>query len=372
MLQAGTVLQSRYRIDRLIGEGGMGRVYLATHLKIHRPVAVKELRRMSNDPRQQREYVEQFEAEARILSSLDHPHVVRVLDFFEEFGNPYLVLEFIQGRTLEGVMDLAPRALTQKKVLEWADQLLGALEYLHGRTPPIVVKDLNPRNLMLDAEARLKIIDFGLAKLMGPGGGTREIVRSMGSEGYAPLEQYGQRPTDQRSDLYALAATLLFLLTKAPPPAPPVRLMQGQALPDPRTVNPTVTEPVWQALQKMLAVEPEGRPSSAAECRRLLGLDKPAAPPKAAPARGRDPKARPCPDCAIPLRPVTRMGVEIDLCPRCQGLWLDRGELERLMERSRHSSGRVGQQPPRPGQPLRPARQKPKGFLERVLDYLED
>lgn len=393
MLQPGATLQQRYRIERLLGEGGMGRVYLATHLKLGRPVAVKELRAISTDPREQRQYVEQFETEARILSSLDHPNVARVLDYFEDLGNPYFVLEFIHGRTLEQVMELAPRGLTQRKALEWADQVLSALEYLHGRTPPVIIKDLNPRNVMLDAEGRLKIIDFGLAKLMAPGAGTREIVRSMGSEGYAPLEQYGQRPTDQRSDLYALGATILFLLTKSPPPAPPQRLMQSQALPDPRAVNPTVTPQVWTALQLLLSVEPEGRPRSAGEARNLLGLGprppaqappptgrphaapaqpvrpaaaapprRPATPPPPAPgpmpSAGRAQKVRPCPDCLVPLRAVRRLGVEIDVCPRCQGVWLDRGELERLLEQGRLSQA--------PGGP-----QRPKGLFGRVLDYLD-
>lgn len=380
MLQPGTVVHRLYRVERLLGEGGMGRVYLATHVNLGLRVALKELRRMSTDPSEHRRYVENFEAEARILSGLNHSNIARALDFFEDTDNPYLVMEFIEGRTLEQVMDLAGHGLTEKKVLEWADQLLSALDYLHGRTPPIILKDLNPRNIMRDSNSGvLKIIDFGLAKLMGPMGGTREIVRSMGSEGYAPLEQYGQKPTDQRGDLYALAATMYFLLTKAPPPAPPQRLMGSETLSDPRVVNPTVSQQVWTAMQLLLSIEPEDRPKSVAEARRLLGLlprshgaaapprapqaSPPRAPQASPPPPPRTTKVRPCPDCQVPLRAIRRLGVEIDVCPRCQGLWLDRGELERLMERGHNLMS--GQ---RVSAGLRGGK---KGFLDRVLDYLE-
>lgn len=271
MLATGTVLEERYRIDRLLGEGGMGSVYLATHLRLKRQVAVKSLNRLSHDPRTYRDALEQFEVEAQILASLDHPALASVMDFFESGGTHYLVMEFIEGRTLTRVVELAPRPISQRRVLQWAEELLDVLEYLHGSSPPVIVRDLKPDNIMLStAEGRLKLIDFGIAKLLLPGKQTRAIVKGVGTEEYAPLEQYGQGSTDQRSDLYSLAATLYFVLTGTPPVPAWRRASEKLELVDPSLRNPSVTQPVWLALKRMLSLSRDDRPADAAQARALL------------------------------------------------------------------------------------------------------
>ena len=339
MLTPGTVLQGRYKIERMLGQGGMSTVYLAEHLRLGRKLALKALQPV--DFRQQQAHFEQLEYEARIMAGLTHPNLALVMDFFFEERQPYLVMEFIEGRDLQQIAELAPKPLSQRRVLEFAVQLLDVLEYLHSLQPPVIVRDLKPSNVMMDGHQHLRLIDFGLAKTLGPGQGTRPLVKGMGSPGYAPIEQYGlTNTTDVRSDIYALGATLLFLLTDLAPPQAAQRAADKTPLLDPRTVNPSVTEEVWKALQFMLELEARNRPASVVEVRKLLGLGVPPSlppplpaplpPPASAPAP--KPGVRNCPVCGQPLQRDQKQRVEVDFCPTCQGLWLDRGELEQLLE----------------------------------------
>lgn len=308
-------MQGRYRVELLLGQGGMSRVYRAQHLRLARPVALKAIQ-MSRDARQNRDHAAQLQVEAQIMASLRHPNLAMVLDFFEEQGVSYLVMELIEGRDLEQVAQLAPNPLSQKRVLEMADQLLAALEYLHGQTPPVIVRDLKPSNVMLDAQGKLRLIDFGLAKRLDPRQATSPLTKGMGSVGYAPLEQYGQGQTDERSDLYALGGTLYFLLTDQAPPEATARAAGKASLVDPRKLNSTVSDSLWSELQALLEMVPDKRPASAREARARLGLGPP--------------KIRLCPACQKPLSAQARQGVMLDLCQGCGGLWLDRGELEQL------------------------------------------
>ncbi len=325
MLPPGTLLQRRYRIERLLGQGGMSQVYLATHLGLDRQVAVKMLQQLSREPAEQWGFVEQFQEEARILAQLDHVNLAAIMDLFLDQQMPYLVMEYIQGRTLEEIVELAPRRLSQRKVLDWTAQLLDVLEYLHTRQPPVIVRDLKPANVMLGADNRLRLLDFGLAKLLKPGSRTRAIVKGMGSEGYAPLEQYGGGGTDQRTDLYALGATMYYLLSGQHLPEAPLRVT-NPALTRPAD-NPTLTETVWQAVVKLCGLYPQGRPQNVAEARALLGLavQSPVAP--SAPPPGRR-----CLSCAALLRATSHASVQLETCPSCGGVWLERLELEKLLQ----------------------------------------
>lgn len=325
MLPPGSLLQRRYRIERMLGQGGMSQVYLATHLGLDRQVAVKMLQQLSTDPAEQWRFVEQFQEEARILATLDHPNLAAIMDLFMDQQMPYLVMEFIEGRTLEAIVELAPRRLSQRKVLEWTGQLLDVLEYLHTRNPPVIVRDLKPANVMLGADNRLRLIDFGLAKMLTRGSRTKAIVRGMGSEGYAPLEQYGGGGTDQRTDLYSLGATMYYLLAGKHLPEAPLRL-QNPHLPKPDD-NPTVTDPVWLGVQKLLEIYPQHRPANVAEARALLGLSATHPPSLAASAPGRR-----CLSCAALLRTMQQSSVQLETCPNCGGVWLERLEVEKLLK----------------------------------------
>ncbi|MBN9414556.1 MAG: protein kinase [Candidatus Eremiobacteraeota bacterium] len=315
----GKTLQGRYKIERFLGQGGMSTVFLGEHLRLGRKLAIKALAPGVTN-------VRQLESEARIMASLSHPGLALVLDFFEESGRTYMVMEFVNGRDLDEVAKLAPNPLSQRRVLEFADQLLDVLEYLHSQEPPVIVRDLKPGNVMMDEGGRLRLIDFGLAKRLQPVPGGKEL--GMGSMGYAPIEQYGRGVADQRSDLYALGAVMLFLLGDQVPPDAGSRLKEGKALPDPRPANASVSDSLWAALQKMLELEPDKRPSRVAEVRQLLGL----VPGPVEPQPVEKPTTRLCPICQLALQATPKQKVEIDVCPQCGGVWLDRGELEQLAE----------------------------------------
>lgn len=340
ILNPGAVLQDRYRIDRLLGEGGMSWVYRGHHLLLEQPVAIKVIKPLYDDPEEARQHAEQLRVEAAIMARLDHPNLVRAFDMFQHGDEWVLVLEMVDGRNLDQVAQLAPKPISERRVLAWTAQVLDALEYLHSQQPPVIVRDLKPGNIMLARDGRIRLIDFGLAKRMdSQGSGTRAIVRGMGSEGYAPLEQYAHTSTDARSDLYAVGATMYFLLSKKIPPSAAVRVADSNPLPDPRPLNPTLTGPVWEGMQALLALRADDRPANVAAARQALGLSArvlaeaestPAHPLPAAAASGKR-----CAGCDLLLRPQTRDGVEIDVCPDCGGIWLDRGELERLVELGR-------------------------------------
>jgi serine/threonine protein kinase len=264
------VLDGRYELIELLGEGGMGKVYKARHTRLGKIFAIKSLRNLSPDPIEQAKFLEAFETEARTLAELDHPALAQVSDFFEADGVHFLVMEFVNGKTLSRVAELAPRLLSQRRILQWALELCDVLNYLHSQVPPVIVRDLKPDNVMIDEKRRLRLLDFGIAKRLQAGVGTRDIIKGMGTAEYAPLEQYGQASTDQRSDIYALGGTLYFLLTELPPPPAWRRASEGAVVIPPSQVNATVTPDFEALVLRMMALKREDRPQSIAEVQEEL------------------------------------------------------------------------------------------------------
>lgn len=269
-LHPGVVLDSRYELLELLGEGGMGQVFKARHKRLGKLFAVKSLRHLSPDPQEQAQFLDAFETEARTLAELDHRALAKVSDFFEMDDVHFLVMEFIDGKTLARVVELAPRNLSQRRVGQWAEELCEVLEYLHSRQPPVIVRDLKPENIMIDSKRHLRLIDFGISKRLKPGEGTHDIVKGMGTAEYAPLEQYGNSSTDQRSDIYALGATLYFLLTEIAPPPAWKRASEGVEPIPPSQVNPSVTPAFEQLVFSMMALRREDRPQTINEVTQLL------------------------------------------------------------------------------------------------------
>ena len=273
MLTPGTLLQKRYQIMKHVARGGMGNVYMAQHVRLLKTVAIKELLRVTNTLDKQRQFEEQFHREAQLLGGLDHRNLASVSDYFEERGNHYLVMEYVEGRTLHEVVGLAPRPIAERRVLVWAGELLDVLDYLHTRTPPVIVRDLKPDNIMLSSTDRhLRLIDFGIAKTLDPKVGTQPIVKGMGTEAYAPLEQYGGATTDARSDLYSLGGTLYFLMSGHEPVPAWKRGSRGESLADLRALNDTVSARTWQVVQHLTELHPDRRPSSARLVKQALGI----------------------------------------------------------------------------------------------------
>jgi serine/threonine-protein kinase len=268
-LTPGAVLRQRYKILSHIGQGGMGSVYQAEDLRLAgRLCALKEVQ---GDPlttaSAQQQAREQFYREASVLARLDHPNLPKVSDYFSDEGRDYLVMDFVPGRDLKTILDEARqngRFLPENDVLDWAAQLADALNYMHSQEPPVVHRDIKPSNIKLTPAGRVKLVDFGLVKLLAPDEErTVTVVQGLGSVYYIPLEQYGGDTghTDARTDIYALGATLYHLLTNEPPVEAKQRFLRADSLKPPRTLNPAVSPNVEYALQWAMALHPDDRPT---------------------------------------------------------------------------------------------------------------
>ena len=267
-LTTGQILQERYRIVALLGQGGMGAVYRAWDTRLGVAVAIKE---MIPDPTMDAarllEAREQFHREASVLSRLSHPHLVRVSDFFDENGNTYLVMAFVEGESLAGIIKRSG-GLPEAQVLAWADQLLSALQYCHQEG--VLHRDIKPQNVIVQPNGSVVLVDFGLVKLWNPEDPrTRTVIRSMGTPQYAPPEQYEPNlgHTDPRSDLYSLGATLYHALTGQVPPTATTRVVNPGMLVPVRQFNPGVSPRVERALERAMALRPDERYQSAQEMR---------------------------------------------------------------------------------------------------------
>lgn len=271
MIQAGTTLQQRYKIDKQIGQGGMGAVYVATDVRFGSTVAIKETLCMDDNFRKA------IEREARLLNSLKHTALPRVSDHFEENDGMFLVMEYIPGDDIAAMLEGRSEPFAVDQVLKWADQLLDALDYLHTQEMPVIHRDIKPQNLKLNSRGEMILLDFGLAKGNPSDVSHQTAAKSIFgySRNYASLEQIQGTGTDPRSDLYSLAATLYHLITNVPPEDALTRAMsvlsqKGDPLVPASRVNPSVPIGVAGVLQKALDLNANERPSSATEMRQMF------------------------------------------------------------------------------------------------------
>jgi hypothetical protein len=271
-LPIGATLQNRYTIERVLGQGGMGTVYLARHGALGgKAVAVKELAFSHDDPAEYARAVKQFNHEAELLAHLDHPCLITVSDFFQEADHHYLVMSYVDGRTLEDVLAAATAPLGVAQVLDWMEPVCAVLAYLHRHEPPIIYRDLKPSNIMLDTQGRIRLLDFGIARVAEPDRSTSTVIKGMGSIGYSPPEQFSNAHTDARSDIYALAATIYHLVTGTVLPFSIDVMLGVEKLVPPRELNATIPPELDKLLLNMLASRPESRPRSIDEVRTALG-----------------------------------------------------------------------------------------------------
>ena len=268
-LKPGVILRKRYNITRIIGQGGMGCIYLAQDLRlIGRSCALKEVEYDYSSGRDLiRESRDQFLKEATILARLDHPNLPKVSDFFSMGSRDYLVMDYVPG---EDMRSLINKAKAQKKylkieeVLNWASQLIDALIYLHSQKPPILHRDIKPSNLKITPDGVVKLVDFGLVKLQTPGERTITIIQGQGTAYYTPLEQYGGDSihTDIRSDIYAFGATLYHLMTNIPPADARERFLRPNNLIPPRQINPSISPQIDKATLWSISLHPDDRPEN--------------------------------------------------------------------------------------------------------------
>jgi len=279
LLGCNTMLEGRYRVARILGCGGMGAVYLAQDIRLaNKRVAVKQMvPDPTAPPAEQAQAQQQFQLEASTLASLNHPNLPRVSDFFTEGGRHYLVMDYVDGETLEDILNRTPDFLPESQVLNWASQVCDVLSYLHSRQPPVIFRDLKPANIMVDRSGAVKLIDFGIARLFKPGKHTDTL--RMGTMGYAPPEQYaGHGQTDTRSDIYSLGATLHHLLTgRDPTQHTPFTFDTAP----PRSLNPAISPYIETAIMKAVAYDRAHRFQSASEMKQALLGGMPPGPPSA-------------------------------------------------------------------------------------------
>jgi serine/threonine-protein kinase len=282
-LEHGEVLRNRYQIRERIGRGGMGSIYLADDLRLSgRLCALKEVLYDHNLPEdvlgQARE---QFLREATILARLDHPNLPKVSDFFSSGQRDYLVMDYVPGEDLRALVQNARRNKTflpEKQVLDWANQLADALVFLHRQEPPIIHRDIKPSNLKVTPDGLIKLVDFGLVKILAPEEVTITVIQGQGTALYTPLEQYGSDGlhTDVRADIYAFGATLYHLLTNNAPADARRRFLQPESLPPPRQVNPSLSQRTERAILWAMTLHPDERPESIEMLRQaLLGYQEP-------------------------------------------------------------------------------------------------
>jgi serine/threonine-protein kinase len=270
-------LRGRYKIRESIGQGGMGSIYLADDTRLKgRQCALKEVEYDRALPENIREEArEQFLREATVLARLDHPNLPKVSDFFSNGPRDYLVMDYVPGQDLRYLLMEArrnKRVLPEKEVLAWADQIANALSFLHSQEPPIVHRDIKPSNLKLMPHGLIKLVDFGLVKILAPEEVTITIIQGQGTALYTPLEQYGgsDAHTDIRSDIYSFGATLYHLLTNEPPADARKRFLTPESLVPLRQVNPTLSPRTEKAVMWAMSMHPDERPHTVTEFKQAL------------------------------------------------------------------------------------------------------
>jgi WD40 repeat protein/tRNA A-37 threonylcarbamoyl transferase component Bud32 len=313
LLGRATMLQDRYRIEDLLGCGGYGAVYRAIDMRLNKTVAIKENHSPLSD--------QQFAEEAKLLAQLQHPNLPGVTDYFSaDNGRQYLVMDFVDGQHLEQrVADYAKVSKAGVMTEEAAQRLLHgvfeAVAYLHGQQSPIIHGDIKPANIIIAPGNKAVLVDFGTARVLTSGGGyqTQAIpAPAAGSEGYAPIEQYRAGGATQRSDIYALGATLYFVLTGKEPPAAPDLADGSQELKPLHQFNPEVPLHTATAIQRAMAMKQGDRFGAVQEFHQALTTAPTVTPTvqtqtPATPSQATPPQTSPrTPALSLPQAPPTQ------------------------------------------------------------------
>ena len=279
-LRPGTSFGSRYRIEKLLGEGGMGAVYKAYDTELGRMVAIKLVRRELAGSRQ---IMQRFKQELLLASRISHKNILRIHDLGEVDGIKFITMAFVEGADLAGLIEKNGR-LPQERALKFAKQLSAALDAAHNEG--VVHRDLKPQNILVDQADQIYVSDFGLAKSLEPDmTAMTQAGQVLGTPRYMSPEQVEAKDLDQRSDLYSLGLIFYEMFTSELPfrAESSFQLMYKQvheAAKDPRTVCPELPEYIANIVLKCLEKDPARRYQSAREI--LADLEAQSAPPVSA------------------------------------------------------------------------------------------
>jgi serine/threonine protein kinase len=259
-------LFDRYEIQDVIGVGGMGSVYRArdNHFpNVVKLVAVKEMINQAPDPVIRQTIIQNFDREANILVTLNHPSIPKIFDYFSIDERSYLVIEYIQGKDLEAIITEHQDLFREDQVISWAIELCDVLDYLHNHKPdPIIFRDMKPSNVMINQQNHVMLVDYGIAKVFKYG----QKQTMIGTEGYSPPEQYRGEAT-QVADVYSLGATLHHIFTHRDPRLEaPFTFIERPI----RKYNPSIAPEIESVIGKALAYEPKDRYQTAAEMKSAL------------------------------------------------------------------------------------------------------
>lgn len=258
------VLQGRYRITNVLGQGGMGTAHRAYDLRLNIACVIKELLITPENRGNLTQVAKQFQKEAETLAGLRHPNIPRVYDYFLEQDNYYIVMDLIEGQSLEHL--IGSTGLPEAEVLKYARQLLDVLDYIHGKG--VLHRDIKPANIIVQPDGRVVLVDFGLVKVADSNTSSRSM-RGL-TPHYAPPEQY-TGGTDQRSDLFSLAATLYQALTGQMPTSASEQF-SGSKLTPLRQLRSTVSANTARVIMKALALDRNDRYQTAAEFASALNV----------------------------------------------------------------------------------------------------
>lgn len=260
---------NRYLIQDVIGIGGMGSVYRARDMhfpNVIKLVAVKEMINSAPDPLVRQTIVANFEREANILVTLDHPTIPKIFDYFSHDEKSYLVEEFVNGKDLEALLAATQSFIPEAQVIAWAVEMCDVISYLHAHQPePIIFRDIKPSNIMINQQKRVILVDFGIAKIFRTG----QKGTMIGTEGYSPPEQY-RGEASPLVDVYALGATLHHVLTRRDPRLEPPFSFGERPI---RQINPAVSPELEMVVNTALQYNPGDRfPSMDAMKEALLSV----------------------------------------------------------------------------------------------------
>jgi serine/threonine protein kinase len=309
-LELNEILNGRYRIEKILGQGGMGAVYKATDINLGVDVAVKENLFVTD------EYARQFHREATILAGLRHPNLPRVTDHFVIEGEgQYLVMDYVEGEDLRDRLERG-EVIPEQKALPWFLEIADALAYLHMRRPPILHRDIKPGNIKITPDNRAVLVDFGLAKVVDGSTSTTTGAKAM-TPGFSPPEQYGTGPTDARTDVYSLAATLYAALSGIIPEDALERAMGRERLTPLDKHNSKISPGIARAVEKALSVSPDDRYQTINQFTSALG---------AASTSGMTTVSRPLPHLAPTVREqqyqdTAKLRAQIETLPKSRKRW---------------------------------------------------